>query len=84
MPGGDRGVRREDRRLPHTLQRLVETVAVGDQLVNTLQHDERGVSFVQMPDVGLDAKSPQRTHAADAENDFLLEACFAIAPVEAR
>ena len=84
VSGRNRGVRREDRCLSYALQRLVEAVAVGDQLVNALQHDERGVSLIQMPDVGGDAKSAQRTHAAYAENDFLLEARFAIAAVEAR
>ena len=53
-----------------------------DEIANALQHDERGVPFVEVEDAGLDAERPQRAHAADAEDDFLLDARLAVAAVQ--
>ena len=43
-----------------------------------------GVSFVEVEHAGVDAERLERAHAADAEDDLLLDARFAIAAVEAR
>ena len=77
-------VRRENRRAPDGGERLVETHALGRELVDALQDDERRMPFVQMPDRRRDVERTQRADAADAEDDFLLQPCFAIAAVEAR
>ena len=68
----------------HRLERVVERLALLDVLADALQRDERGVAFVQVPHRRLDAQRAQRPHAADAEDDFLLDARLAIAAVEAR
>ncbi len=59
-------------------------VAVFDQIADALEHDEAGVAFVQVKHAGADAECLQRAHAADAEDDFLLDARFAIAAVQPR
>ena len=41
-----------------------------------------GVPLVQVPDGRRDAQRAQRAHAADAENDFLLQPRLAVAAVE--
>ena len=46
--------------------------------------DERRVALVEVPDGRLDAHRLQRAHAAQAEDDFLLDAGFLVAAVEAR
>ena len=84
VAGRDRGVRREDRRALHFLERVVERTALLDHLADALQRDERGVAFVEVAHGRRDAHLPQRAHAADAEDDFLLDARFAIAAVEPR
>src|SRR4029077_16100423 len=62
----------------------VERRAVLDQIADPLQHHEAGVPFVEMEDAGIRSERLERTHAADAENDLLLDARLAIAAVEAR
>ena len=84
VAGRHRRVRREHRRSPHLLERVVERSALLDQLADALQRDEGGVAFVQVPHRRRDAERAQRAHAADAENDLLLDARLAIAAVEPR
>ena len=82
VAGGHRRVGGEDGRLAHLFERVVEARAVLDELADALQHDERRVPFVEVPDGRLDAHRPQHAHAADAEDDLLLDAGFAVAAVE--
>ena len=53
-------------------------------LADALQHDERRVAFVEVPDGRVEPERAQRPHAADAEDDLLLDARLAVAAVEAR
>src|SRR5271165_6014996 len=50
MPGRDRGVRREDRRRCHRLERARQVEAGGDEFAAAFEHRERGVAFVDVPD----------------------------------
>ena len=84
VTGGDGRVGCEDGGAPHGRQRLIEAHALGDVLVDALQDHECGVPFVQMPDSRRDSQRAQRPNAADAEDDFLLQARFAIAAIQAR
>ena len=80
----DGRVRREDRRPLDLFERVVERPSLLDHLADALQRHERGVAFVQVPHGGLDAERAQRAHAADTEDDFLLDARLAVAAVEPR
>ena len=84
VSGRHRRVRREHRRLANLLERVVEARALLDQIADALQDDEAGVPFVEVKDAGIDAERLERAHAADAEDDLLLDAGLAIAAVEAR
>ena len=84
MAGGDRRVRREHRRPPHLLERVVEAPAALAEVADALQDDERGVAFVEVIDRRVDAHRLEHAHAADAEDDLLLDARLAVAAVEAR
>ena len=79
---GHRRMGGEDCRAPHFLNRLVERPPVFDHVADPLQHDERGVPFVEVPGGRRCSHSPQGTDAADAENDLLLNAGLAVAAVE--
>ncbi len=84
VAGRDRRVRREDRRAPDFFERGVERVAALEQVADALQHDERRVPFVEVPRGRRRAHRLQRADAADAEDDLLLHARFAVAAVEPR
>ncbi len=84
VAGGDRRVRREHRRPPHLLQRVVEAPAALAQVADALQHDERGVAFVEVVDRRLMTDRLEHADAADAEDDLLLDARLAVAAVEPR
>ncbi len=58
------------------------TPCLRDRDARTLQHLERGVPLVDVPDGRLVPERDERAHAADAEHDFLLEARLAVAAVE--
>ena len=79
-----RGVRGEHGCLPDLRERIVERGALLGQVPNALEYDEAGVSFVQVEHRRVGAERLQRADAADAEDDLLLDARFAIAAVEAR
>ncbi len=79
---GHRRMRREHRGPPHFFQCVVERRALFDELADALQGDKRRMSLVQVPHGGFDAKRPQHAYAADAEDDLLLDACFAVAAVK--
>ena len=84
VPGRHRRVRREDRRLPDLLERVVEGRPLLDEVADPLQHDKAGVPFVQMKGPRCHAERLQRPDAADAEDDLLLDARLAVAAVQAR
>ena len=63
----NRRVRREDRRAPDRLERVVRVRAVRNERAQPLELKERGVPLVQVEDVRLDPERRQRTDAADAE-----------------
>ena len=65
---GHGGVRREERRRAHHLQRLGEReLAVVHQIADALDADECGVALVAVEHVVLDAQLTQRADAADAQ-----------------
>ena len=84
VAGRHRRVRREHGRLANLLERIVEGRALFDEIADPLQHDEAGVPFVQVKDRRIGAERLERADAADAEDDFLLDAGLAIAAVEPR
>ena len=53
-------------------------------IADALQDDEGGVAFVEMPGGGRDAHGLEDAHAADAEDDLLLDARLTVAAVEPR
>ena len=81
---GDGRMRGEDGGPADLVERLVEGRSLFGEVANALQHDERGVPFVQMEHGRIGAERLERAHAADAENDFLLDPRFAVAAVQAR
>ncbi len=86
--GGDGRVRREDRRRADGLEGLVEGQAVvADELGDALDAEEAGVALVGVVDLrrrgaGQARPQAQGAHAADAEEQLLLEAGVAAAAVE--
>ena len=83
VPRGHGCVGREDGRASHGSERLVECHAVGDELIDPVQNDEGRVPLVQVPYRRRDSEGAQRAHAADAENNFLLETRLSIAAIQA-
>ena len=82
VPGGDRRMDREhavgaDRR-PGTVQRG----PAGHELAGAFGEQERGVALVEVPDRRLEAEGPDRTDAADAEDQLLVEPHLAAADVQ--
>ena len=84
VAGRHRRVCREDRGLPDLFERFVEVRPAVDQLANPLQNHEGGMALVQVKDRRFDAERAQGANAADAEDDFLLDARLAIAAVQPR
>jgi len=86
--GRHRRVRGEHGARAHHLQRLVEgEVIADDELADPLHAEESGVPLVGMKDLrcggrGGSAVGPDRAHAADAEQQFLLEAMLRAAAVK--
>ena len=72
---------REHRRPAHFIERRLETGAALLQVADALQHGKRGVALVEVKHGWLYAERLERAHAADAEDDFLLHARFAVAAV---
>ncbi len=57
--------------------------ALGHERAHALENQEGGVPFVDVPDRGHEPHRAERPHAADAEDDLLLDSRRAIAAVEA-
>ena len=79
-----RRVRREHRACGAPRRARLEARTRLAQIANPLQDDERGVPFVEVIGRRRAAHRLQHAHAADAEDDLLLHARFAIAAIEAR
>ena len=71
VPRGHRRVGGEHAVGAHLAHRLVERRAGHHQLAQPLDHHERGVALVGVPDGGIDAERAQHPHAADAEDPLL-------------
>ena len=84
VAGRHRRVRREHRGRADLRERRVEGRALLDVVPDALQRDEGRVALVQVPDGGLDAHGLERPHAAEAEDDLLLEAHVLVAAVQPR
>ena len=82
VPGRHGRVRGEDGGLTHLLDRLGERKPLLDQFAHALQHDERGVPLVEVPDVRLDFHRPERAHTAQPQHDFLLDAVLLVPAVQ--
>ncbi len=64
------------------LHGLGKTHAGGHEILQTFDAEERGVPLVEVPQIGFQAHCLDSLHAADAEQDFLLEAVLVVAAVE--
>ena len=73
---------REDARALDLRDRIVGRYAHLDECTHALDRQERGVPFVHVEDVRLDAERGERTHAANAEQQLLTDAMRAVAGVE--
>ncbi len=82
VTGRDRRVGREDRRGGHDLERGLEIDSVAHAFAQPLQHEKGRMSFVDVPDRGVQAQRAQRAHAADAEHDLLRNAHLAVPAIE--
>ena len=82
MAGRYRRVGREHGRAAHFLDRRLVVPALLAEIANALKRHEGGMAFVQVVDERLEAQRLEHAHPADAEDDFLLHARFAIAAVQ--
>src|SRR5262249_44640752 len=84
-PGGNRGVRREDEACPGDQAGLLQgELAALPQFPDPLDGKQEAVALVHVEDGGLDSHGPQRSHAADAQNDLLRQPTGWLRSVEAR
>ena len=83
VPGGDAGVRGEDRGGAHHLARLVERQpALSHQPRHAFERRERGVALVDVDHGRLDAEQIEDVDAAAAEHDLLAQPHLVVAAVE--
>ena len=61
---------------------LVERRALRDQLAGPLGEQERRVALVEVPDGGREAERAERAHAADAQDQLLVQPHLAAADVQ--
>ena len=71
---GNCGVRSKYVAGRHDFERAREVETGLDITADALEHEECGMSLVHVPHGRLDPHRPERTHAADAKDDFLLDA----------
>jgi len=84
VSGRDRGMGGEHARGGHQFQGGFEGELVDlHEVADALQADEGGVALVHVDDLGAKAERGQGADAADAEQDFLPQAHFQAAAVEA-
>ena len=82
VPGRHRGVRGEDRRGTHLLERVGRLHSLLDQRTCSLDLQERGMALVQMEHGRLDPERRERADAADPEQKLLPDPVLAVAAVE--
>jgi len=81
--GRDGGVRGEDRAGADQFHRLAEgELALVHHQADPLEGEEGAVPFVHVVDAGAQVQRDQRPHAADAEQQFLLDAQLLVAAVQ--
>ena len=83
MPGRDGRVRGEHEVGGDGLERGGIGHALADHAVHALENQEGGMAFVDVPDRRVQAERGEGARAADAEQDFLLDARRPVAAVEA-
>src|SRR5439155_4201340 len=74
----------EDGGLSHLLEGGCETLAALEQFAHPLEDYEGGMTFVQVPSLGLETERAQSTDSPDAQNNFLPKSYLAIAAIESR
>ena len=79
-----RRVRREDGRAAHLRECGVPGRAGREGIAQALEHDERRMAFVQMPDGRRQPERAQGEHAAEPEDDLLLQPRVLAAAIEPR
>jgi hypothetical protein len=79
---GDAGVRREHRARRSQFERARKIETLAHELADPLEHEERRVAFVDVPDGGLEAQGLQSSHAPDSQQDLLLDSRVSVAPIE--
>ncbi len=75
-------MRGEHHTLAGRLERGAQRHATGGLGARQLQGGERGVSLVQVNQVGLDAECLECAHAADAEQGVLRQACDRVSDIQ--
>ncbi len=78
----DRRVDGEHRIAPDVVVRVDQRLAFGQQLARALDEQERGVTFIEVPDGRVDAQRAQSAHATHAQHDLLVQAHLAAAHVQ--
>ena len=74
----------EDSGLSHLLEGGCKTLAALEQFAHPLEDYEGGMTFVQVPSLGLETERAQSTDSPDAQNNFLPKSYLAIAAIESR
>ena len=74
--GGKHGIRRD------CFERGTERQALRDQQTRAFENQKRRVAFIDVPGRRFKAQFAERTHAADAQHDFLLQAGVAVATIQ--
>ena len=82
VAGRDRRVDREGARAPDGRPGVGEGRARADHLAGALHEQERGVALVEVPDRRRDVQGAEGAHAADAQDELLVEPHLAAADVE--
>ncbi len=82
VAGRHRRVRREDRRPPDFGEGVLPAEAGREIVAHPLQDDERRVALVEVPDRRLQTERAQRQHAAEAQDDLLLQPRLFAAAIE--
>src|SRR5690606_29981230 len=83
VTGCDGGVGREDDACGRAQGGIAEALALEQQGTRSLARGERGVTLVQVDDLRLEAGGAERAHAADAEEDLLLQTVLVVAAIQA-
>src|SRR2546423_8982366 len=63
---------------------FVEILSFGEFLAGKFQRQKRGVALVHVKNRRMDSERPQQANPANAEQNFLQNACSAVASVDAQ